>query len=252
VDATCRRLFSIANTYIEDVNGVPHIRTWIQSIRLGSDAQPNGFANTRLSLSPEQYSKVSTRNVVSYLDYPRYISNSYASVQVLPNQNYTITSQGIQLSLIPDLFIIAARVPLFLTIENISINFNNSSGLLASCPQHQLYATSRRNGECVTIENVHKCPSSRQIYTQIIVAGDIKKRISEFKENECVSVRTTVGYDYYTENLIFINRRLKKATSTITRMHISSGVSSPVTKPWIGWARYMREDDAYSLIGNAR
>jgi hypothetical protein len=68
----------------------------------------------------------------------------------------TLTSQAIQLNQIPDLILICARIPMssqdwsdasaFLTINNIRLNFNNSSGLLASATQQDLYEMSIRNG----------------------------------------------------------------------------------------------------------
>jgi hypothetical protein len=68
----------------------------------------------------------------------------------------TLTSQAIQLNQVPDLMLICARVPMssqdwgdtssFLTINNIRLNFNNSSGLLASATQQDLYEMSVRNG----------------------------------------------------------------------------------------------------------
>lgn len=89
-----------------------------------------------LSLQPEQYAKISARNILPYLDVPRYIFTS--GVQLNPNAVGTYTFTNIQLNQIPDLFIIVARKPMsqqdwrdsssFLCIKNISINFN-----LVSC-----------------------------------------------------------------------------------------------------------------------
>jgi hypothetical protein len=67
-----------------------------------------------------------------------------------------MTSQSIQLNQVPDLILISVRVPMsnqnwantssFLTINNLSVNFNNASGLLASATQQDLYNISYRNG----------------------------------------------------------------------------------------------------------
>lgn len=179
VDSTCKRLFSTANTQLFPVGAGPYtgLTSYINSIQLGwspSATAPlgvssrQGFTDTRLlfnflSLQPEQYAKISTKNVVPYVDYPRYLSTFNSSVIVNPqgaNSNASsqtvLTSQSIQLNQIPDLILICARVPMttqnqcysssFLCIDNISVNFNNASGLLASARPQDLYNISVRNG----------------------------------------------------------------------------------------------------------
>ena len=175
IDASCSRLFSTAL-------GSAAFTPYITNVALGwNDAgagaittQPVGFANTRLlfnflSLQPEQYAKISTKNVVPFVDVPRYLTTStnataipaytpsYAvnGSPVLPSEQI-ITSQSIQLNQVPDLIIICARVPMstqnwaypsgFLTIKGISVNFNNASGLLATATQQNLYELSAKNG----------------------------------------------------------------------------------------------------------
>ena len=162
VDQSCKRLFSTANTYITNNGaGIFSNNSYISSITLGSAGQSIGFANTRLlfnflSLQPEQYAKISTKNICPYLDYPRYLT-TYTSQNVLaPGASATLTSQAVQLNQVPDLILISVRLPMgsqtaanpssFLTINNISVNFNNASGLLASATQVDLYNLSYRNG----------------------------------------------------------------------------------------------------------
>lgn len=100
---------------------------------------------------------VQAKNVIPFTDYPRYITGVTNSSTITKNGgSNTIKSQNIQLNQIPDLFIIALRKPLntqtitdpniFLPIRNISINFNNASGLLSSATQNQLWEMSRDNG----------------------------------------------------------------------------------------------------------
>ena len=158
VDSQCKRLFSTANT---SVSGGGALSSYITSISLGSANQAVGFANTRLlfnflSLQPEQYAKISTKNICPYLDYPRYLTTFTNSVSLAAGQSATITSQNIQLNQVPDLILICARMPMssqswantssFLTINGISCNFNNASGLLASATSNDLYNLSFRNG----------------------------------------------------------------------------------------------------------
>lgn len=100
---------------------------------------------------------VQAKNVIPFTDYPRYITGVTNSSTITKNGGTnTIKSQNIQLNQIPDLFIMALRKPLntqtitdpnlFLPIKNISINFNNASGLLSSATQQQLWEMSRDNG----------------------------------------------------------------------------------------------------------
>jgi len=168
IDSTCKRLFSNGASV---VNGAGNgLFSYITSITLGSTADNTpAFQNTRLlfnflSLQPDKYAKISTKNIVPYIDYPRYLSsfnNTYNCPSslvdgVFNKQVITLTSQSIQLSQIPDLIFVVARYPMaqqnwnysssFLAIQNISVNFNNSSGLLASATQQDLYNVSFRNG----------------------------------------------------------------------------------------------------------
>jgi hypothetical protein len=165
VDNSCKRLFSTANN---DVVGGNSLQGYITDIQLGwatapqgLSAQQVGFVNTRLlfnflSLQPEQYAKISTKNVVPYLDYPRYLTTFTSGTNIAPGATTVLTSQSIQLNQIPDLILITARVPMssqnwnyassFLTINGISVNFNNASGLLASATQQDLYNLSFKNG----------------------------------------------------------------------------------------------------------
>ena len=100
---------------------------------------------------------VQAKNVIPFTDYPRYITGVTNSSTITKNGgSNSIKSQNIQLNQIPDIFIIALRKPLntqtitdpniFYPIKNISINFNNASGLLSSATQQQLWEMSRDNG----------------------------------------------------------------------------------------------------------
>jgi hypothetical protein len=165
VDSSCRRLFSTANNSVVGGNSlvgyITNIELGFPVAPQGGSSQAVGFQNTRLlfnflSLQPEQYAKISTKNVVPYLDYPRYLTTFTSGTNIAPQASVTLTSQSIQLNQIPDLILITARIPMssqnwnysssFLTVEGISVNFNNASGLLASATQQDLYNISYRNG----------------------------------------------------------------------------------------------------------
>jgi len=79
IDATCKRLFSSATPYIT-------------SIALGTAANPNGFTSTTQIagllnqpaspallfkfLSTQPSDLIETKNVVPYMDFPRYLTSS--------------------------------------------------------------------------------------------------------------------------------------------------------------------------------
>jgi hypothetical protein len=184
IDGSCKRLFSTANNAVAGGNSLVG---YISQINLGFPVAPNGgsasqvgFVNTRLlfnflSLQPEQYAKISTKNVVPYMDYPRYITSSVASVAIPSGTSTTLTSQSIQLNQIPDMILICARVPMssqnwnysssFLGIKKISVNFNNASGLLASATTQDLYNLSYRNG-------------SSQSYYEFLAQASVNNNVS--------------------------------------------------------------------------
>ena len=153
VDNSCKRLLGSANQYIT-ANG----------ISLGySNGAVNlpAFSSTRLlfnfqTLTSLQYSKISSKCIVPYSDYPRYLTTFTNSDTMAPGARSTLTSQNIQLNQVPGLIMISVRIPMsqqtyqntssFLSISNISINFNSQSGLLASATPQDLYNISYRNG----------------------------------------------------------------------------------------------------------
>jgi len=120
----------------------------------------NSITDARLLLNfltTQVTDMIQAKNVIPFTDYPRYITGVTNSSTITKNGGVnTIKSQNIQLNQIPDLFIIALRKPLntqtiydpnlFYPIRNISINFNNASGLLSSASQQQLWEMSRDNG----------------------------------------------------------------------------------------------------------
>lgn len=158
IDGTAKRLLGIAEPYLAggaNANG---------AITLGFNAGGQSFPafqNSRLlfnfqTLTSLQYAKISSKCIVPYTDYPRYLTSFTQNEQVAPYTSITLTSQNLQLNQVPSQIMISVRKPMnaqtpydtssFLTIENISINFNSQSGLLASATQQDLYNISYRNG----------------------------------------------------------------------------------------------------------
>ncbi|QIG59351.1 putative major capsid protein [Dishui Lake virophage 2] len=162
VDSTCKRLFSTANNYITNIalgkltgaNQNPNGFTTASQIGIAS--QPSAPALLFKFLSTQPSDLIQTKNVVPYMDFPRYLTASANSPSILAGASSTLTSSNLQINQIPDLFIINVRVPMsqqrwyntssFLTINNISINLNNQSGLLSSASQYDLWRMSIRNG----------------------------------------------------------------------------------------------------------
>jgi hypothetical protein len=127
-----------------------------------------------LTLQPEQYSSINTRNVLPIQDTPRYVSSDNQSIQpsyagpATATPNYTFTFPVIQLNQIPDTLLVFVRPnkntasdtsggttisnykffcqSLYYQILSASISFNNQSGILASCTVEQLYNISKSNG----------------------------------------------------------------------------------------------------------
>jgi hypothetical protein len=100
-----------------------------------------------------------SKNVVPYIEYPRYITSYSAEIE--SNQTATISSQSLSLNVVPDKLVIFVRqrsdatntlcVPdRFLAIQNVSLNFNNSSGILSTARQTSLFQISAENGLAVS------------------------------------------------------------------------------------------------------
>ena len=125
------------------------------------------FKSSRLTfnfLTPHASSVLPSRCVVPYYEMPRYLSTNYTPIPAATaaafrgaainpgKQPYQSTT--ISLNQIPDKLIIFAKkrdqswtdTDSYLTIDKISMNFNNSSGLLSSFSQYQLWRMSVEAG----------------------------------------------------------------------------------------------------------
>ena len=113
-------------------------------------------------LTPHPSQILPSKNVVDYVDFPRYLTAFTAPIaaaavsatNVLTPATRTIPSNNIQLNQVPDMLCIVARKPMssqtnrdsdcFYPITGISINWNNQSGLLANATQETLYRMSAK------------------------------------------------------------------------------------------------------------
>jgi hypothetical protein len=140
-----KRLFRTASPYTVD-------------IALGSSSTSDPFSDTFLLfnfLSTQPTDMVPSRNVLPFYDFPRYISSNN-NTTIASGKSTDITSNNIQLNQLPDKFIIMVRkqassltiqdTDSFFTINSISVNLNNQSGLLSSATQNALWRISLDNG----------------------------------------------------------------------------------------------------------
>lgn len=158
VDAQCKRLFSTANNYITNISlgTSANANGFTSTSAIGISTQPSAPAVLFKFLSSQPSDLIQTRNIVPYMDFPRYLTNSANQPTIAIGGTATLTSSNLQINQIPDKFLINVRVPMsqqrwynsstFLTINNISINLNNQSGLLSSASQFDLWRLSIRNG----------------------------------------------------------------------------------------------------------
>jgi len=123
------------------------------------NAQP--WTNARINclfITPSLDLALPPKSVVPYLEYPRFLFNSNQAIPA--NSSITLTSQTIVLPQIPDMLVIYCKPRLlngnpvnnpqfgdfYLPMDNISINFDNYSGLLSSHTPEQLYNITVDNG----------------------------------------------------------------------------------------------------------
>lgn len=103
-------------------------------------------------LTPHPEDLMAAKNVVSFLEMPRYITAGPAPVPALGDVQ--VNTQTLQLNQVPDKLILLARrknlklnnPDSFLPIKQVSINWNNSSGILATATQQKLWLMSVENG----------------------------------------------------------------------------------------------------------
>lgn len=122
---------------------------------------PYSFTDSSLIfnfLTPHPSDLLPARNVVGYYEMPRYITSNLPAFGAFGSatQSQVVRTSNIQLNQIPDKLIIFVRKSMSdqtntdpdyaLTITQAQINWNNSSGILASATQQDLYRYSVENG----------------------------------------------------------------------------------------------------------
>jgi hypothetical protein len=158
IDGSLKRVFStmagsqIGSSYAVSIQGGNQTGLGTNASNTNLFTSPQLLMNF-LSTQPTQL--VPSRVVTPYIDYPRYISSGTSQQPLAIGASATLTSQNIQLNQLPDYFFIVVRPAMssqtitnsasFLTINSISINLNNVSGILASATQEDLWKMSIAN-----------------------------------------------------------------------------------------------------------
>lgn len=160
VDSSLKRFFSSKD------------RGYVTSISL--DQQNPFTADLLLNfLTTQPTDLVKAKNVIQFFDYPRYITGTSNLPPIPAFTSSTISCQNIQLNQVPEYLMIFVRKPMtqqtifdsatFLPITGISVNFNNSSGLLSTASQYDLWRISRKNGcQLSWLEWIGRASLSRQ------------------------------------------------------------------------------------------
>lgn len=187
IDATCKRLLScgVAGTKVTNivlgrqVDGSPS---------LANTTDPFGDADMLVCfLSSQPRQLIKSKCISPYIDTPRFITTPQISV-ASGGAVTQLQTQNIQLNMLPDLFIIQVRLPMSsmtirdaeygCAIDSVSINLNNSSGLLSSCSPQHLWSLSVKNG-------------SKQTWSQF--SGATNNFVTRDATNAGLSTHATTG-----------------------------------------------------------
>jgi hypothetical protein len=128
----------------------------ISNLAYNATSTAGAFSGSILNvqfLTPSLDLPLPPRSIVPYMEFPRYVSNFKTTISSLGSLSGQ-QSQTITLPSIPDLLIIYAKpnsynagnADYYLPITQLSVNFDNYSGLLSSHTPFQLYTMSVNNG----------------------------------------------------------------------------------------------------------
>jgi len=153
-------MYGVQNlNFVFNVGTANRVWRWgsLASQSVGANVVLNSITNASLGfrfLTPHPSDLMPSRNVIPYMDLPRYLSTFTNTVANGASQ--TFTSNTIALNQVPDKLIVFIRKPMsqqnnndtdsFWTLNNISINWNNNSGLLSSASAQQIWQMSNEAG----------------------------------------------------------------------------------------------------------
>lgn len=156
------------------------------------------------TLTPKMDYKIPRRNL-----YPYRNTTNYESLMssFIPGQSKTIKVQNLQLQSVPKRMYVFARrqyqdrssvdTDTYLRIEGISVDFNNSTGMLSGASEKQLYLMSKRNGLEMSWDQWSK-------YTGSVLCIDFSRDLS-LREDQIVGLMTHSQIRY---NVTFRDIRL--------------------------------------------
>ena len=135
----------------------PTAATWLTGLAGGGMFYQKPTLSVQF-LTPALDIPLPPKNIVPYMEFPRYIATPQTAVAAsksLFTAGTSLVSQTITLPNIPDLLLIYVKPAAYssstqgdwsLPITSISVNFDNFSGLLSNATQEQLYQMSVKNG----------------------------------------------------------------------------------------------------------
>ena len=161
--ASSSRSFRVStnNTFLNPATGLPAGSVSAPTFAWGTGVLNGLWAGRpRLAvqfLTPALDIPLPPKSIVPYMEFPRYIATPGTDVPVTDAaySSTSLQSQTITLPNIPDLLLVYVKPSAYsslaqgdwsLPITNISMNFDNFSGLLSTITQQQLYQMSVRNG----------------------------------------------------------------------------------------------------------
>lgn len=126
-----------------------------RTLSVAPSYQATAFQNSRLSvqfLTPSLNISLPAKSVVPYTEFPQYLSRD--STNLANGATHSYQSQTLTLNQIPDLLVLyvkaqtldATQGDQYASIESMSLQFDNFSGLLSSMTQSELYRMSVKNG----------------------------------------------------------------------------------------------------------
>lgn len=198
------------------------------------------WVNPRLNclfITPSLDLALPPKSVVPYLEYPRYLSN-FQNKTIPANSSDILQSQTIVLPQIPDMLVIYCKAgsvngnatnnpqfgDFYLPLDNITMNFDNYSGLLSSHTREQLYNITVDNGLEVDWNSWNGLCKARNGININTVGGFLVLRFGKDIQLQSAQAPSVVG-NYTLQFNVRVNNRFDVPVSNLTlfTMTVNSG-----------------------------
>ena len=167
-----------------NINLNPNARIWRSATNYIDTCSIHEFQTAELLfnfVSPKPSQLIASRNSVKYYEIPRFVNEfqTFAAGSFAVPQNKQFNSATIQLNQVPQYLLVWLRkrqnsqtfknADLFYPIDQVSIQFNNVSGILSSASQQDLYRLSAHNhlnmpySEWAGVGNVNQGPQTNAL-----------------------------------------------------------------------------------------